>query len=127
MKLKLSEECKLTKGRKGGMKAFSRVFLQSFAGMGDTPKMIRNLKSLKPLVSATPAHPKGNRCSRKTHFLLIIKQGFTPKPESKLTTLHGDLKNSHYSFSVSQLGCSSIWGRTNLGCRTVPCPEAPKG
>lgn len=72
--------------------------------MWDMPKTIGNLKTLKPMVSATPAHPKGKRCSRKMHFLLNTQQGFSPKPEFKLTTPHGDLENSHYSFSVSQLG-----------------------
>lgn len=73
IKLKLSEECKHTKAREGDIKSFSKVFLQSFTETWDKPKMARNLKSLKPIVSAIAAQPKGKRRSRKMPFLLVTK------------------------------------------------------
>lgn len=71
-----------------------KILLQSFAKKWDEPKMMKNFKSLKPTMSVTPAQPKENRCFSKRHFLLVTKQGFSPKLQLNLTTPHGDLENS---------------------------------
>lgn len=82
--------------------------------------MIRNLRSLKPTVSAIPVQSKGNRCPRKMHFL-ITKHGLGPKHLLNLTTPHRDLEIPITLSVFLNWGIATFGARQIFGCRTVPC------
>lgn len=112
IKSKLFEECKPMKARNGEIKSFSEVFLQSFSKMWDKPRMI-SFQILKILLCLS--HLSNQREIDAPgrwifYYLFITKRGLWPQTHTVPEHSRWGPGECSLLFSISQLGCDSIWG-----------------